>query len=152
MSARLRVDFVLFAMAVLFASSVAAEPRALPVPAQVIYPGDKITSAMLVDAQDAGAPEPNVLWERADIVGKVARRTLLPGRPIPSFAVEEPRAVSTGALVQLVFEQDGLSIVTTGQALQNGYAGQVVQARNLDSGIVVTGIVQPDGSIRCRDG
>jgi flagella basal body P-ring formation protein FlgA len=118
----------------------------------VIYPGDKITSAMLVDAQDAGAAEPNVLWERADIVGKVARRTLLPGRPIPSFAVEEPRAVSTGALVQLVFEQDGLSIVTTGQALQNGYAGQMVQARNLDSGIVVTGIVQPDGSIRCRDG
>jgi flagella basal body P-ring formation protein FlgA len=27
-----------------------------------------------------------------------------------------------------------------------------VQARNLDSGIVVTGIVQPDGSIRLKDG
>jgi len=30
MSARLRGDFILFAMAVLFASPVAAEPRALP--------------------------------------------------------------------------------------------------------------------------
>jgi flagella basal body P-ring formation protein FlgA len=57
-----------------------------------------------------------------------------------------------GALVSLVYQADGLDIVTTGQALQNGYAGQLVQARNLDSGIVVTGIVQPDGSIRLKDG
>ncbi len=151
MSARLRWNLVPFVVAVLFAPPLAADPRALPVPAQVIYPGDKITPAMLVDAQDAGATDPNILWERSAIVGKVARRTLLPGRPIASFAVEEPRAVTMGALVPLLYEQDGLSIATTAQALQNGYAGQMVQVRNLDSGIVVTGIVQPDGTIRCKD-
>jgi flagella basal body P-ring formation protein FlgA len=141
-----------FGVAVLFAAPLAAEPRAVPVPAQVIYPGDRITAAMLVDSEEAGGSQDAILWERAEIVGKVARRTLLPGRAIPSIAVEEPRAISIGALAPLVYEQDGLSIVTTGQALQNGYAGQLVQVRNLDSGIVVTGIVQPDGSIRCKDG
>jgi flagella basal body P-ring formation protein FlgA len=92
------------------------------------------------------------LWDRADIVGKVARRTLLPGRPIPSIAVEEPRAVSTGSQVQLVYEQEGIVIVTTAQALQNGYVGQVVQVRNMDSGQVVSGLVQSDGSIRVNGG
>jgi flagella basal body P-ring formation protein FlgA len=152
MSARYGRVAILFTAAVLSGAPLAAEQRPLPVPAQVIYPGDKITNAMLEDSRDAGAPQPNVLADRADIVGKVARRTLLPGRPIAAIAVEEARAVSMGALVSLVYQADGLNIVTTGQALQNGYAGQLVQARNLDSGIVVSGIVQPDGSIRLKDG
>ncbi|HUO54483.1 MAG TPA: flagellar basal body P-ring formation chaperone FlgA [Rhodoblastus sp.] len=124
----------------------------LAVPAQVIYPGDKITDAMLADSDDAAQPPQGAFLTRADLVGKVARRTLLPGRPIPAFAVEEPRAVSVGSLVSVHYEQDGLSIVTTAQALQNGYVGQVVQARNIDSGVVITGIVEADGSIRIQGG
>ena len=108
---------------------------------------------MLVESQDQQPnPMPGAIWDRADLVGKVARRTLLPGRPIPSIAVEEPRAVSTGGQVQLVYQQDGLTIVTTGQALQNGYVGQVVQVRNLDSGLVVSGVVQSDGAVRVNGG
>lgn len=131
-----------------------AAPHGMPVPTQVIYPGDKITNAMLVDSQDPieSATQGGALWDRADIVGKVARRTLLPGRPIPSIAVEEPRVVTTGAQVRLIYQQDGLSIATTAQALQNGFIGQVVQVRNLDSGVVVSGAIQPDGSIRVNGG
>jgi flagellar basal body P-ring formation protein FlgA len=143
---------LLAAGVLLAAVPAAAEPHGLPVPAQVIYPGDKITAAMLVDAGDASQPQPNALLDRADIIGKMARRTLLPGHGIPAIALEEPRAVTMGALAPLVYEQDGLSIVTTAQALQNGAIGQIVQARNLDSGVVVTGVVQPDGSIRVKGG
>jgi flagella basal body P-ring formation protein FlgA len=82
----------------------------------------------------------------------VARRTLLPGRPIPAIAVEEPRVLSVGGPASLVYEQDGISIVTTGQALQNAYVGQLVQVRNLDSGLVVTGVVQADGAVRVSGG
>jgi flagella basal body P-ring formation protein FlgA len=144
--------FLPLAASLACAGAAVAQTRALPVPAQVIYPGDKITNAMLADSQDAAAPGGSVFWERADVIGKVARRTLLPGRPIPTVAVEEPRAVTTGALVSLVYEHDGLSIVTTAQALQNGAVGQAVQVRNLDSGIVVTGVVQADGSISIQGG
>lgn len=139
------------------APTAAAETRGLPVPSQVIYPGDRITDAVLTDSQEAANAPPNLgssgaIWDRADLVGKVARRTLLPGRPIPAIAVEEPRAVSVGGPASLVYEQGGISIVTTGQALQNGYVGQMVQVRNLDSGLVVTGVVQADGAVRVSGG
>jgi flagella basal body P-ring formation protein FlgA len=149
----MRAGLLLALAALLVAAPAFAGARGLPVPAQVIYPGDRITDSMLVDSQDAVQPPPaNVLWDRADIVGKAARRTLLPGHPIPSIAIEEPRAISTGTQVQLVYEREGLSIVTTAQALQNGYIGQVVQVRNLDSGIVVSGVVMADGAVRANGG
>ncbi|WP_298423369.1 flagellar basal body P-ring formation chaperone FlgA [Rhodoblastus sp.] len=132
--------------------AVLAGERAIPVPALVIYPGDKIEDSMLVDSLDILAPQGTIVWDRARLIGKVARRTLLPGRPIPPMAVEEPRAVTMGALVSIVYQDDGLSIVTKAQALQNGFVGQVVQARNIDSGLVVTGVVQADGSILIQGG
>jgi flagella basal body P-ring formation protein FlgA len=139
--------------AALFWAPAFAEVRGLPVPTQVIYPGDRITEALLTDSTEASSGGMvNVLWDHADLVGKVARRTLLPGRPIPSIAVEEPRAVSTGTQVQLIYSQDGISIVTSGQALQNGFIGQSVQVRNLDSGIVISGTVVSDGSVRANGG
>ena len=142
-----------FIAALLFAAPACAETRGLPMPAQVIYPGDRITDAMLIDSQEsAQGAASGVVWDRADLVGKVARRTLLPGRPIAAIAVEEPRAVSTGTLVQLVYQKEGLSIVTTGQALQNGFVGQAVQVRNLDSGIVVSGAVVSEGVVRANGG
>ena len=144
---------LIFVAAVMACAPACAAPHALPVPAQVIYPSDRITESMLVDSQEAAPnPTPGAIWDRADLVGKVARRTLLPGRPIPFIAVEEPRAVSTGGQVQLVYQQDGLTIVTAAQALQNGYVGQMVQVRNLDSGLVVTGVIQPDGAVRVSGG
>jgi len=143
---------LIFALVATACAPACAAPRGAPVPAQVIYPGDRITESMLVDSEPAQNPTPGAIWDRADLVGKVARRTLLPGRPIPLIAVEEPRAVSTGGQVQLVYRQEGLTIVTTAQALQNGYVGQVVQVRNLDSGLVVSGVVQPDGAVRVNGG
>jgi flagella basal body P-ring formation protein FlgA len=122
-----------------------------PVAAQVIYPGDRITDAMLKDSPDPPEGD-DVLSARGQIVGKVARRTLLPGRPIPAIAVEEPRAVSMGALVKLVYQNEGLSIVTNAQALQNGHIGEVVQVRNMESGIIVSGAIQADGSVLVNGG
>jgi flagella basal body P-ring formation protein FlgA len=143
----------LFAAVAMGPAPAAAEPRGLPVPTQVIYPGDRIADAALTNSQEAAnAPPPGAIWDRADLVGKVARRTLLPGRPIPAIAVEEPRVLSVGGPASLVYEQDGISIVTTGQALQNAYVGQLVQVRNLDSGLVVTGVVQADGAVRVSGG
>lgn len=142
------------APALLVAEPAWSADRGLPVPSQVIYPGDRITDGMLVDGEEP-APDMtpvNVIHDRADLIGKAARRTLLPGRPITASAIEEPRAVSTGTQVHLVYEQDGLSISTIGMAMQNGFVGQVVQVRNLDTGLSVFGAVQADGSVRVSGG
>jgi flagella basal body P-ring formation protein FlgA len=147
-----RRPLVLGAALLLLAGAAQAGPRPLPTASRVIYPGEKIADGMLSDVTDYAEPPYDAVWDRADLVGKVARRTLLPGKPIVAIAVESPRLVTMGTLVSICYQQDGLSIVTQAQALQNGTVGQVVQARNLDSGMVVIGTVQADGSIRVQGG
>jgi len=147
-----RLGVVLLGSFVCMTGTARAGAGQIVVPAQVIYPGDKITDAMLSDAPEPSGELGGVLRDRAELVGKVARRTLLPGKAVLAVAVEEPRAVSMGGTVQLVYQKDGLSIVTNAQALQNGYVGQIVQVRNLESGIIVSGAIQADGTVLVNGG
>lgn len=133
----------------------AAELNAFLVPTITIYPGDVIQDAWLADR----ALSPGftgwggaMIESRAAIVGKIARRTLLPGAPIPWNAVTEPKAVLNGAKIRIVFEEGGLNITTYGAALQSGSVGEIISVRNLDSGYTVTGTVQSDGSVRVGGG
>jgi flagella basal body P-ring formation protein FlgA len=82
----------------------------------------------------------------------MARRTLLPGQPIPTNAVEDPWAVARGAVVKVIVEDNGLSIVTYGSAMQSGAAGALIPVRNVDTGVIIRGIVQPNGTIKVVDG
>ena len=129
----------------------AAERR--PVAAATIYPGEIIREPMIADADfpDAVASAAYVT-SHAQLVGKVARRTLLPGQAIPINAVGEPKLVTIGATVRVVYQEDGLTISTYASALQAGVAGDLVSLRNIESGIVVSGTVQADGSVRIGNG
>lgn len=132
----------------------ASELNALPVPTITIYPGDVIKDGWLVD-RDTAVTSPargNFVASRDVVVGKIARRTLLPGAPIPLNAVSDPKIVSNGAKVRIVFEEGGLTIVTYGAALQDGGVGELISVRNLETGITISGIVQSDGSIRLSGG
>jgi flagella basal body P-ring formation protein FlgA len=82
----------------------------------------------------------------------MARRTLLPGQPIPVSAVEDPWTVSRGAMVKIIVEDNGLSIVAYGSAMQSGAAGTMIPVRNVDTGVVIKGVVQPDGTVKVVDG
>ena len=136
-----------------FAIPSLAQETAIPTPKAVIYPGDLILDEMLIDdpnaARDGLGPFVN---SRSLIVGRVARLTLLPGHAIPFSGVSNRKLVSNGAEVKLVFSEDGLVIMTTGSALQDGSIGDIVRVRNDDSGVTVSGAVQPDGSVRVSGG
>ncbi len=127
-----------------------AEERVLPVPSVTIYPGDTINESML---KDRTFPE-NYRYRTAVIesprvlAGKMARRTLLPGEPIPMSAVDDPKLVTRGVQAQIVFEEGGLTIMGTGIPLQSGAMGETIQVKNADSGRIITGRVQSDGRIR----
>ena len=142
---------VLAAGAFGLASSALAQESVLPVPTVTIYPRDVIRDDMLEDRSIA-RPIGAFLESRRALVGKAARATLLPGRPIPAGSVEDVKLVTLGAQVRIVFQQSGVSIVAFGAALQAGAAGELVRVRNADSGTVVSGVVQPDGSVRVGDG
>jgi flagella basal body P-ring formation protein FlgA len=136
-------------------SLVAAEFNMLPVPTVIIYPGDVIKDNSLVD-RDFSADFPTsklaAIDSRAALVGKVARRTLMPGFPIPASAVGDPKAVANGAKVRLLYEDGALAITAYGTALQAGSVGEIISVRNLGSGLTVSGSVQADGSVRVGGG
>ena len=120
-----------------------------PTPRVVIYPGDIIHDDMLSDLPADTARGVGPFAEtRSAAVGKMARRTLLPGGAIPLAALDVPRLVVNGATVNLVYSDGDLSISAVGMALQDGAVGDFVKVRNDDSGITVTGVVQPDGDVR----
>lgn len=124
--------------------------QAMPVPTITIYPGETIKEGVIetrpFSAHAIGHLP--VVEDARVLTGKVARRTLLPGQLIPRNAVEEPRLVERGAPVQVVFSEDGLTIIGAASALEAGSLGERVRARNLDSGITIIGKVQADGSLR----
>ena len=148
---------ILQAVIILFAAACAtvslAQEALVPTPRAVIYPGDVILDEMLVDVanvtRDGSGP---FVDSRSLIVGKAARLTLLPGHAIPFSGISNRKLVSNGAEVKLVFSEGDLVIMTTGAALQDGSIGDIVRVRNDDSGVTVSGAVQPDGSVRVSGG
>jgi len=127
----------------------AAQLVTLPVPTVTIYPGQLIEAERLTDhtfvQSQIGS---GYLDAEEKLIGKLAKRTLLPGHPIPENAVGEVDLVTRGTSVQLVFKQDGLTITAYASPLQDGSAGDVIRVRNTDSGGTVVGVVQPDGTVR----
>ncbi|MCC8940541.1 flagellar basal body P-ring formation protein FlgA [Bradyrhizobium sp. Arg68] len=137
-----------------FAGPAAADERRLPVPAVTIRAGEVIRDDMITERAFASNLLGVALFidGRPTLVGRMARRTLLPGQPIPTNAVEDPWAVARGATVKVIVEDSGLSIVTYGSAMQSGAVGALIPVRNTDTGVVIRGIVQPDGTIKVVDG
>ncbi|TGQ97912.1 flagellar basal body P-ring formation chaperone FlgA, partial [Mesorhizobium sp. M4B.F.Ca.ET.200.01.1.1] len=83
-----------------------------------------------------------------ELQGKIAKRTLLPGRYIPSAAIREAWLVEQGAAVQVFFVAGGLTITATAVTLQPGSAGDFIKVRNSDSGKILSGTVMADGTIQ----
>ncbi|ADZ72308.1 flagellar basal body P-ring formation chaperone FlgA [Polymorphum gilvum] len=121
----------------------------LPVPRVTIHPGDEIGADLLIERRFPANTTRQfaIVTSPRDLVGMVARRTLLPGQPVPLGAVAPVMLVKRGEPARLVFKEGGLFIMTQVEALQSGGAGAVVRVRNVDSGVIVTGTVQADGSI-----
>src|SRR5262245_40544911 len=122
----------------------------LPVPRTTIYPGDTISEDQLADRAFLAhtVTRATVFDDRQALVGRVAKRTLLPGQPLPINAVRDPYLVNTGKASLVVYTMGGLTITTQAIALQNGVAGDLVNLRNPDSGVTIQGTVAADGTVR----
>jgi len=131
-------------------AAAVAEMRDIPVPAAVVYAGDQIAQGMLVDKQfsvpDAAAG--NYVLSRQQVEGLYAKRTLLPGKPIPLSYLKLKEAVVQGVLTKATFEKNGLVISTFLIPLQSGVEGQFIDARNPEYGRTVKALVKSDGSLQ----
>jgi flagella basal body P-ring formation protein FlgA len=137
-------------VAVLPATAVLARDVVLPVPRVTVYPGSVITEAMLVDKAFRGRDyeAPGLAATRQELVGKVARTTLLPNTPIALGGIREPFAVQQGQPAVVYFKSGALIISSVALPLQPGAAGDVISLRNTDSGTTIRGVVQADGTVR----
>lgn len=141
---------IALAVTLVGASAALAQNLDLPVPRVTIYPGDTITSDQLMDRAFIAnsVTRSSIFDDKQALVGKVARRTLLPGAPVQINAVRDPYLVNQNRTSLVVFQNAGLTITTQAIALENGGAGDMVKLRNPDSGVVIQGIVEPDGTVR----
>jgi flagella basal body P-ring formation protein FlgA len=120
------------------------------IPNRVIYPGETIGLPALKEVTLApGRRKPaGMITIASELDGKVAKRTLLPGRYIPANSVREAWLVEQGATVQVFFTAGVLTISASAVSLQPGSAGDLIKVRNVDSGKVLSGTVMADGSIQ----
>lgn len=120
-----------------------------PVPTVTIYAGDAIAPDLLVDKRFRLSRRAvgSYLRGRGDIVGKVARRTLVAGRPIPRNALKMSEVIYEGARVTLVFGAQGFTIKGAGKAIEGGSVGDTIGVQNIDNGQLVRGVVQEDGTV-----
>ncbi len=132
--------------------SAGAASVQVPVPRLTIYPGQVIEQRMLVNkVVSSNAVQVSAAASPDAVVGKVARHTLLPGRPIDTAALREPYSINQGEAAMIVFQSGALTISGSGLALQSGSAGDVVSVRNVDSGRIVRGTVGTDGVVHVGD-
>lgn len=140
---------LLLAVAAAWPGVARAETVELPVPKITIYPGDIVTAEMLgskaIQLQDGSIP---LARSTEAAVGKMARRTLIADKPIPTAYLGEPQVVRQGKSVRMVYSEGGLTISGIGMALQPGGIGDTISIRNVDSGAVIRGVVEGDGSVR----
>ncbi|PTM40688.1 flagellar basal body P-ring formation chaperone FlgA [Bosea sp. 124] len=137
----------LLVLSVLGPAQAAPDGVMLPVPAVTLYPGDVISDAHLVDRAFRMGARVSI-DNRLAVVGKVARRTLLPGQPIPLNAVDDPKVVRRGVPTQVVFRESDLVITGIVEPMASASVNEMVKARNPDTGLMVVGVVQADGTIR----
>jgi flagella basal body P-ring formation protein FlgA len=93
------------------------------------------------------ATVPGAVTTIAEAVGKEAKVTLYPGRPILLGQLGAPALVERNGLVRMNYVRGPLRIVTDGRALDRAGVGEPVRVMNLASKQTVTGVVAPDGSV-----
>lgn len=127
----------------------AEETRTIFVPATVIYPGDEITpdSLTALEVKRPQDSDPTFGENQADLVGKVARRTLLSGQPIPSSALRAKDVITQGRTYKLVYRSPFVTVVGSGVPLQSASAGAMVNVRNPDTGVIVKARVGADQTL-----
>lgn len=128
----------------------AAGAERVLVPTRVIYPGEAIDPTALKELVliEGKVAPPQMAVTLPDLQGKVAKRTLLPGRYVPVNALREAYLFEKGVSVQMLFVAGGLTIAATGVTMEPGSIGDEVKVRNVDSGKILSGVVMADGTIR----
>ncbi|WP_374304346.1 flagellar basal body P-ring formation chaperone FlgA [Ferrovibrio sp.] len=68
-----------------------------------------------------------------DMIGQAPRRPLAAGRPLRTTDIGKPEVITKNGMVTMVAQGPGLTITTTGRAMEAGSMGDVIQVMNIQS-------------------
>lgn len=83
-----------------------------------------------------------------DAVGMQVRRSLRPGDVVTDSDLKTPLWVERGQLVRLLSGGSGIRVSMSGEALEDGGAGDRIRVRNNSSDRVVEGVIESPGVVR----
>lgn len=143
------IRWILFATVIAVASFANAQEMAI-VAKRVIYPGQTISVDALsrVDASNCSNCDAGYIQDALQVTGKIAVKTIIPGKLIFPEYVRSASAVMPGKEVDVLFQKGSLSISMRGLPLSEAGSGESVSVRNRESGTIIVGIVQPDGTVK----
>ncbi len=87
------------------------------------------------------AQAPDLLMDADQVVGRVARTSIPPERPLQAILFRQEALVQAGQPVKVVSGGDGFSVSNDGQAITSGVQGQTIRIR-MPGGNIVSGIVR----------
>ena len=110
---------------------------------QVIQPDD-----VRLERQETSQLATGYIDDLASVIGLQARRKLTPGQVVNSSHLAPQQLIRRGQQVTLFSDRAGVSVRMTGEALEDGAAGQRIRVRNRSSKRIVEGYVEPSGAVR----
>lgn len=122
-------------------------PASIFVLRHIVYPGDVISEDALVARPLNNGAKASFGGEIHDIAGKVARRTLVPGQPIPASALRQKEEVVQGRSYSIVYQSGALTISGEAIPMKSAAIGEMVAVRNQETGVVVQALVQAGGKL-----
>lgn len=90
---------------------------------------------------------PGTYADPAELVGRRMAQSLGAGVPIRARHLERSWAVVEGTPVVIEMTLGGITVSTTGEALENGQIGDGISVKNLQSGKVVRGFVSAEKTV-----
>jgi flagella basal body P-ring formation protein FlgA len=146
--AAIRAALTLFLAISSATAAFAADYGVAVVPSTIIYPGQEIDAGQ-VRVVDVTNPNLTEGYARSvnEVQGMITTRTLLPGRTIMLSGLRKPFTVRRGDKAMLIYDNGTLRITASGTPLADANTGDLIRARNTDSGVIISGTVMADGTI-----
>jgi flagella basal body P-ring formation protein FlgA len=130
----------------LYVAVHASQRRSVVVVKRSLAPGLPVPAdALELQEQDTANLPNGYLARIEDAAGKLLRRPVTPGEPLPPNALDAPASIHRGQEIELLSRSGGFVVRASGKALADGAGGQRIKAENLDSHRVVEGVVSGDG-------
>jgi len=120
----------------------------IPVPATTLAKGAIVQAADLTSRTLPGSQVFVSTVQQADqAVGQQTTRALPAGVPISTLHLRTPPVVNRGNAVDFIFARGGVQLQGSGQALEDGVAGQQIRLLNTATRTTLVGVVQPNGQV-----